>query len=70
MSKQTETLPVRDDPHESMQPVEVANAHTCKHKFIMKGFRVCECQKCGWGLMVESVDDFKKLVAKFGIIDR
>lgn len=60
------TLPPLDVEWDKTEPREVSNSSLCAHRFILKGMRVAECRKCGLGLFLDSVEDFKKLQETYG----
>lgn len=39
----------------------VQDALSCLHAFEFKGTRIIECKKCGWGLQVDSLEEFNKI---------
>lgn len=38
------------------------DAKTCDHSFVLRGLHDMYCDKCGWGLIISGLSDYKKLV--------
>lgn len=47
-------------------PETVQNALTCNHAFTFNGSRSIECKKCGWGLQINSLEEYEKISDYYG----
>lgn len=68
MNNQKSTSSQLDRQYDPSDQFVVIDGVACKHKFIMKGFKNCECLQCGVGVFVNSIDEFKSITKKCGII--
>lgn len=51
---------------EYITPETVQDAMTCNHKFSMKGSRVMQCDECGWGIQINSFEEFENITDYYG----